>query len=892
MVQKRVFDKKTKKATFVDVPEPTRSVRRKPDSFSFEVTKASGEKVTRTITSQPGSDIKSVVDTSSSGQVVSKAAVGGGGVVEEQVRQQQVAQQEEVQVLDRQKQFEEFQKATEGQRIKDIEAKVLIEKGRIAGLQVQRKQEEVARREITPRDIVGSSAIEIASKLQETPDITPKDLASNSSIEILAKADIKKGIEAQRPKTVESLIIKEAGILGKGIEKAREVVEKIKTVPKINIFGVPSKDTPIIDFVSEGLVEIAALPVRSGTLAKITSTPGSKSSLEFSRLAVTKPGQTATEVGLIVGESALLALPVEKFVAKGISKVVKVAERIRVARFAKRFEGKLTTEFTKKELSTVNLLELKGRPVEEIRFTEKLTKGTRQRVAVTILGAEEKIPLEAFKTKVFKVTAAGKKVTPIAKDPIILDLQAPSRVRALTKVKPGKAPTEIIEQKIKTGIFTKAEVERVIKKTPSVEDAVGFFQPSKTTIKVRVEGLTLSDETALAVIKKKAAFGRRPKLLEEPPKLIEGRRRDIVEVLGVNVKTPKQTAFERELEKTVLVLSKEPKPKVFKVTKVSAKERIKTFSDIVKPTKESGVFAGTSRQATVQILRTKVKQQAEVKTATAVSQRQSTEQLLKVKTKQATKIATARTQQKTQSFFVAEKQVVTGIAKTRSKAFQALSSLLATKAAQKSATLAVTVPDAITSSIAKAKTSQLTKALTKPLTIATSALATATLTKPIAKTKFASLLDTLSVARSKVDTVSVTKTKLRPRLRIELEDKSYLNRPAKKVLLESFRVLIKEKGKERLIGTGLSRTTALDVGAERTLKTLSATFRIEKEASRKDVISAPTGAFKRFEASFREFKIKKGQRVSTPDTFIQKRGTRLGTFEERKLIQKARRGVL
>jgi len=104
---------------------------------------------------------------------------------------------------------------------------------------------------------------------------------------------------------------------------------------------------------------------------------------------------------------------------------------------------------------------------------------------------------------------------------------------------------------------------------------------------------------------------------------------------------------------------------------------------------------------------------------------------------------------------------------------------------------------------------------------------------------------------------------------------------------KGFGVFVKRKGKfERLEGV-FGKETALDIGTRVVKETLAATFLIKPVAGKP--IKAPTGEFRRAEKEFREFVIRKGQKIPTPLQFVQKRGTRLGTRKEVKAIQTAKR---
>ena len=107
--------------------------------------------------------------------------------------------------------------------------------------------------------------------------------------------------------------------------------------------------------------------------------------------------------------------------------------------------------------------------------------------------------------------------------------------------------------------------------------------------------------------------------------------------------------------------------------------------------------------------------------------------------------------------------------------------------------------------------------------------------------------------------------------------------------VEAFLVEVKRRGMFRTIGSGLTEEQAISLGFDKTIQTLGATFRVRKTGKR---IKAPTRRVSkpgRLRELFREFKIRKGQRVSTPGTFIQRRGKRLVTKAERVSIQRARK---
>ena len=112
-----------------------------------------------------------------------------------------------------------------------------------------------------------------------------------------------------------------------------------------------------------------------------------------------------------------------------------------------------------------------------------------------------------------------------------------------------------------------------------------------------------------------------------------------------------------------------------------------------------------------------------------------------------------------------------------------------------------------------------------------------------------------------------------------------LRKPSTNILQPGFKTFYFSKGKKIYLPGISGRQEAIFKGQIKTLKTLSARFGIEKTRVKVKQKSVNTGnTFSKF---FREFKIKKGKAIRTPDIYIQKRGTRLSTRDEIKAIQKA-----
>ena len=100
-------------------------------------------------------------------------------------------------------------------------------------------------------------------------------------------------------------------------------------------------------------------------------------------------------------------------------------------------------------------------------------------------------------------------------------------------------------------------------------------------------------------------------------------------------------------------------------------------------------------------------------------------------------------------------------------------------------------------------------------------------------------------------------------------------------LQKAFKVFLGSGKKEIQIGRGLTRGAALKLGSFKALHNIKATFRIQEAGT----TTKKEKKFKVSEKYFREYRIKQGKRIQTPNIFIQKRGTRLTTQSERREIQ-------
>ena len=144
-----------------------------------------------------------------------------------------------------------------------------------------------------------------------------------------------------------------------------------------------------------------------------------------------------------------------------------------------------------------------------------------------------------------------------------------------------------------------------------------------------------------------------------------------------------------------------------------------------------------------------------------------------------------------------------------------------------------------------------------------------------------------------IEPMLINKARIKPKLLLSKPTATMakgfeeLSKPA--LLKKAYSVLLKRRGQYQIIGKGLSKELALDIGAEATTRGLGATFKIVRgEGFAKK--TASTGAFKRFANVFRTYAIKKGRKIPLSDTFIQKRGKRLITRSEVGEIQRARKG--
>ena len=187
-----------------------------------------------------------------------------------------------------------------------------------------------------------------------------------------------------------------------------------------------------------------------------------------------------------------------------------------------------------------------------------------------------------------------------------------------------------------------------------------------------------------------------------------------------------------------------------------------------------------------------------------------------------------------------------------------------------SETISSTIPKTSTTTTSKTKTASSIDSLIMPKTISS----------------------TISIPKSSSSIISSTRTLLKkpitPRTtrRKLLEEEEFFTSKKRKGV-KGFDVLVKEKGKEKKIATNVGLLLGKDILAKKLKSTLSSSGRF-KETGKTTKNTLSTGFFARTQPLFREYKVRKGEKIPFSG-LIEKRGTRLKTLEERKLIQKSKK---
>jgi hypothetical protein len=102
----------------------------------------------------------------------------------------------------------------------------------------------------------------------------------------------------------------------------------------------------------------------------------------------------------------------------------------------------------------------------------------------------------------------------------------------------------------------------------------------------------------------------------------------------------------------------------------------------------------------------------------------------------------------------------------------------------------------------------------------------------------------------------------------------------------AYRVQLKRKGKFSTVSPPLSRAQALDFATIQVTKTLGATAKLVATGEQPRELNIPR-AFEQKGYQLRDYKLSKGQRIPTKDTYIQKAQYRLGSREERQEIRQS-----
>ena len=105
--------------------------------------------------------------------------------------------------------------------------------------------------------------------------------------------------------------------------------------------------------------------------------------------------------------------------------------------------------------------------------------------------------------------------------------------------------------------------------------------------------------------------------------------------------------------------------------------------------------------------------------------------------------------------------------------------------------------------------------------------------------------------------------------------------------VDLYSLLYRRHGKQlQPVASGLTKSQALKLGSEKIMTNLLRQFKIQKTGS-KEIMGFDEQDFKPSEKLFREYKISKGRKISTPNVFTQKTNALLQTNEEKRLIKQA-----
>jgi hypothetical protein len=105
--------------------------------------------------------------------------------------------------------------------------------------------------------------------------------------------------------------------------------------------------------------------------------------------------------------------------------------------------------------------------------------------------------------------------------------------------------------------------------------------------------------------------------------------------------------------------------------------------------------------------------------------------------------------------------------------------------------------------------------------------------------------------------------------------------------VSTFNVLVKRKGKFNLLGSNLTESEAVLLGEKETLSRISRTFKLQKTNQTKDIFGIDEEITPNNQL-FRNYKVRKGKAIFTPNQFIQRNSANLKSFGEQQALKTAR----
>jgi hypothetical protein len=128
----------------------------------------------------------------------------------------------------------------------------------------------------------------------------------------------------------------------------------------------------------------------------------------------------------------------------------------------------------------------------------------------------------------------------------------------------------------------------------------------------------------------------------------------------------------------------------------------------------------------------------------------------------------------------------------------------------------------------------------------------------------------------------------RPSVFVSYFETGKRNKPSVVSSVPTYSVLLRKKGKFVPFATNLPREKALQFGSERALTDIARTFKIVKTGKTMD-IGVRESSFMPSETKFRQYKVRKGKAIATPNIFVQRTSANLQSSSERAQLAEARR---